>query len=185
MDTINEEQGIRSGDFVTYGDPAFGGWVEWSPINVATKSPAERMKSALNTKYVNKYEKTKKQIATNWHYKPSLKPSKKHGQVIENGLSPLDTVCIGVAIFYNGRWQKDWKLGFHPDVECERIRFHFADGQKRKLHYRHVWQYLQDNYVSKGITPDEDDYCGLPSKYYKVLFPDIEEYDFKQSGVTL
>lgn len=153
--------------------------IEWDYDPIVSKP--KKAKTVLQAKYENKYGNKIARQGGNYKFKPNLKPAQKKGLTIKNGLDPSDTVVIAIAISYQGKWHT-WKLGFSPEVSNEYIRFQFHNGEKRKLHYRSVWQYLQDNYIGKE-TPDEDLYMDCPTRYFKVPFPALEAFDLELSGV--
>jgi hypothetical protein len=150
---------------------------EYDPI----VSKPKKAKKVLQTKYEDKYHNKLARQGKNYKYTPNLKPAQKKGLTIKNGLDPSDTVVIAIAISYKGKWHT-WKLGFSPEVSNPYIRFHFNNGEKRKLRYKSVWQYLQDNYIGKE-TPDEDLYLDCLTRNFKVPFPALEAFDNQQSGV--
>lgn len=152
--------------------------IEWDYDPIVSKP--KKVSSVLNDKYIKKAEKKTKRKATRGRFRIPTKPVTKRGLTIKNGIDPTDTVCIGIAIWDGRKWIP-WKLGWTPEVSHSHVRFNFMNGEKRKLQYANVWQYLQDNHVGHE-EPHEADYEGHPSRFFKVSFPALEAFDLANGG---
>lgn len=136
----------------------------------------------IEEKYKRNYDAKQARQAKGFKYDPrkDLQP-KKRGLRINSGMDANDTVCIGYEMQYRNQWRK-WKLGFTPDESAEYVTFIFANGDKRKLRYQDVYDYLHEYHIGKE-TPFNDLYMGFPTHYYKVKFPDLEAYATARMGV--